>query len=321
MENKILLLLFIAGLAACQNRENQPGATVPKNELARPAATAFKKSNPQLGDYWYQGKAEVSRYELQQNRYADVHPGEAVLIFVTEDFLTDKQVKNENYTHPNSTPILKMNMTRKFTTGLYDYMIMSSVFTPVKVKDFPQTLKVATTTQEWCGHTYQQLNFRDGLYKNTLHSYFENEADQTTEVAYAILEDELFNRIRMNPDGLPTGQLNILPGTAIVRLLHLPFEALEATASLSAYAGTDFSGKNLKAYTIEYPRLNRTLEIVFQPEAPYIIEGWTDAYPSIMDRKVRKSVARRTKTILSPYWQKHDMKDRALRQELGLEGF
>ena len=29
----------------------------------------FKKSRPQLGDYWYQGKAELSRYELAQNRY------------------------------------------------------------------------------------------------------------------------------------------------------------------------------------------------------------------------------------------------------------
>ena len=321
MKNKILLLLFITSLLACQNKESQQDTAVSTNKLAKPAAMVFKKSNPQLGDYWYQGKAEVSRYELQQNRYADVHPGEAVVIFVTEDFLTDKQVKNENYTNPNSTPILKMNMIRKFTTGLYDYTIMSSVFTPVKVKDFPQTLKVATTTQEWCGHTYQQLNFLDGLYKNTLHSYFENEADQTTEVAYAILEDELFSRIRMNPDGLPTGKVDILPSTAITRLLHLPFKSLKATASLSTYTGTDFSGENLKAYTIEYPGLNRTLEIVFQPEAPYIIEGWTDAYPSIMDRKVRKSVARRAKTILTPYWQKNGKDDMALRRELGLEFF
>ncbi|MCB9039737.1 MAG: hypothetical protein H6557_24225 [Lewinellaceae bacterium] len=320
MKNTIIILLSMAALTACQNNRGQEKATAADAELARPAAMAFQQSPPKLGDYWYQGKAEISRYELQQNRYADVHPGEAVLIFVTEDFLTDKQVKNENYANPNSTPILKMNMIRKFPTGLYSYAIMSSVFTPTRVEEFPQTLKVATTTQEWCGHTYQQVNFQDGGYKNTLHSYFENEADQITKVKYAVLEDELFNRIRMNPEGLPTGTLQVLPATAMARLLHLPFEPLEAKASLSDYAGSDFSGEGLRMYTLEYPVLNRTLEIVFHSEAPYIIEGWADSYPSIMDRKVRKSIARRTKTIMSPYWQKHDKGDMALRKELGLEG-
>ncbi|MCB0546776.1 MAG: hypothetical protein KDD19_04260 [Phaeodactylibacter sp.] len=317
MKNFILLLLLLAGLGACHNQDT---SKVPDSQPALPAAMVFKGSHPKLGDYWYQGKGEVSRYELLQNRYSDVHPGEAILVFVTEDFLTDKQVKNDNYSNPNSTPILKMNMVRKFPTGLYSYAIMTSVFTPTKVKEHPQTLKVSTSTQEWCGNAYHQLNYRDGKYTSTLHSYFENEADQVTEVPYAILEDEIFNRIRMNPDGLPTGKLTALPGTAITRLLHLPFEPMEAEASLSAYTGNDFSGENLRLYSIRFPAMNRTLEIVFQAEAPYIIEGWTDAYPSLQDRKVRKSVARRTNTLLTPYWQKNKREDMALRQELGLEG-
>ena len=83
-----------------------------------------------LDKYWFQGKGEINVYELQQNRYNAVHPGQAVLIFVTEDFLTDKQVKNDNYRNPNSTPILKTNFLNRFTTGLYDYSLMTSVFTP-----------------------------------------------------------------------------------------------------------------------------------------------------------------------------------------------
>ncbi|MCB9296378.1 MAG: hypothetical protein H6559_25155 [Lewinellaceae bacterium] len=320
MKYTVISCLLAAALAACGSRENQKSDALSRNEPARPATMAFRQNPPRLSKYWYQGEAEVSRYALEQNRYADVHPGEAVLIFVTEDFLTDKQVKNENYTNPNSTPILKMNMTRRFPTGLYSYTIMTSVFTPARVEEFPQTLKVATTTQEWCGHTYQQVNFRDGQYKNTLHSYFENEADQITEVEYAVLEDELFNRIRMNPDGLPTGKLKVLPGTATCRLLHLPFEPMEAEARLAEYTGTQFSGKGLRAFTLRYPGLDRTLEIVFQPEAPYIIEGWTDAHPSLRDGVVRQSVARRTKTIKTAYWQKNRKEDMALRWELGLEG-
>ena len=48
-----------------------------------------------LDEYWYQGKAEISRFELQQSRYGEVHQGDAVMIFVTEDFRTDIQVKLE----------------------------------------------------------------------------------------------------------------------------------------------------------------------------------------------------------------------------------
>ena len=44
-------------------------------------------------DYWYSGEAELTRYELEQARYGEIHRGDAVLIFVTEDFRTDKQVK------------------------------------------------------------------------------------------------------------------------------------------------------------------------------------------------------------------------------------
>jgi len=39
-----------------------------------------------FSNYWYQGKAEVNVFDLQQSRYGEVRPGKAVMIFVTEDF-------------------------------------------------------------------------------------------------------------------------------------------------------------------------------------------------------------------------------------------
>ena len=77
--------------------------------------------------YWTQGKAEVNVYELSQNRYKDNHPGQLVSVFVTEDFLTDKQVKNETYTNPKSTWTFKNIQLRKFTTGIYDYSLFSRI--------------------------------------------------------------------------------------------------------------------------------------------------------------------------------------------------
>jgi hypothetical protein len=314
------LTMLALTLFSCQPGQQTDGqsSTAPQAQLAQNANYYFEAPSPGLGTYWYEGTAEISRYTLQQNRYADLHPGEVVAIFVTEDFLADKQVKNDNYTNPNSIPILKLNLLSRFTTGLYDYSIMSSIFTPANAKAYPQTLKVTLASQDWCGQSFLQLNFRDGQYRCSSYSYFENEADTQVDMPYAILEDELFNRIRINPDGLPTGQFAILPSAAILRLLHLPCKPQPAEASLGDYDGSDFKGENLLAYTIQYPQLKRSLQIVFHAEAPYIIEGWTDAYPSISDKKQRTTIARRAKTIKSKYWQQHGLEDTALRKELGL---
>ena len=54
-------------------------------------------NNVAVNNYWSQGKAEVNVYEVSQNRYQENHSGQLVSVFVTEDFLTDKQVKNEHY--------------------------------------------------------------------------------------------------------------------------------------------------------------------------------------------------------------------------------
>ena len=47
-------------------------------------------------NYWYQGKAEVASYKLEQARYGEMRDGHAVLVFVTEDFSKSKQVKLDN---------------------------------------------------------------------------------------------------------------------------------------------------------------------------------------------------------------------------------
>ena len=125
----------------------------------------FGKSSPILGSYWYQGKAELTSYELDQARYRDNHPGEVVLIQVTEDFLTDKQVKNDHYKNPNSIPILKTNLMKKFTTGLYDYSIMNSVFTSVDPAYGIKTLKTTFSSQDWCGQSFLQANLRNKQYE------------------------------------------------------------------------------------------------------------------------------------------------------------
>lgn len=311
----LVVLLSITLLAACQSATNEQDVNGPA-VLVNQTDT---KENKELSEQWYEGKAEITSYTLSQNRYQDVHPGQAVLIFVTEDFLTDKQVKNDNYTNSNSTPILKMNRVLDFPTGIYDYHIMTSVFTPVKTQEYPHTLKVTNSTTEWCGQVFTQLNYEKGHYRSQLFSYFESEGDREVKVKAALLEDEVFNRIRMQPAALPTGKVKMLPGATFLRLAHRKMEVVDAKATMTTYEGTDFEGDDLMVYTITYPTYNRDLEIVFEKAAPHAIVGWKDTYPSAFDQQPRTSIAKRKKTLWTAYWNQNSINDMAMREKLDLD--
>jgi hypothetical protein len=287
------------------------------NPLAKNTHLPVSDTVPGLSAYWRQGKAEISRFEIMQHRYRDLHPGEVVLIMVTEDFLEDRQVKNDRYQSLNSLPVLKTNLIHRFTTGIYDYAVMTSVFTPEQSGKHPHTLKVTHSSQDWCGQTFMQINFDGKAYRTQVRSYFEDEGDEDSAVPTAMLEDELFNRIRLNPNGLPQGKIKVLPSATIVRLLHKPFEAQEVTATLEPYSGNEFPGEALMLYRLKFPELKRSLEIAFEKAPPYHIAGWADEYPGF-DGKSRRTLVRRTHILLDDYWKHNGAEDTAMRKLLGI---
>ena len=267
-------------------------------------------------EYWYEGKAELTRYHLKQARYGEIHEGEAVLIFVTEDFLTDKQVKYEGGPRGgNVEPVLKLNFTKKFFTGLYPYSMMTSIFTPVNTNK--KTLKVATSSQEWCGHTYTQLNLKADHYKGILHSYFMNEADQNFKVDADLLESELWNLIRLNPKKLPTGEIELLSGTFDLRLRHLDNRSTKAIASIQEVESEDFPGLSLKSYRVDYINIDRTLEIIFEESFPHQIVGWSETVKRGPNTLTTKAV--KTHQIKEAYWTKNGVSDSVFRKELGMD--
>lgn len=313
----IFSLIIILSLTSCKPNSSQ---TVGSNNTleAQGLFTSEKKSNNHLDPYWTQGKAELNRFALEQNRYKDVHPGDVVLIFVSEDFLTDKQVKNDYYQNPNSTQVIKTNMLRRFTTGIYDYSMMTSVFTPSDTENYPHTLKVSMTGQDWCGHVFQQYNYIDDAYRLQLFSYFENEGDKLVELPGVMLEDEIWNRIRLNPEELPVGEFDMIPSSVVSRLMHYKLKPYSVVTEKGAYKGSDFEGENLQAYKIDYPDWDRSLEIVFEGNSPYKIVGWKDVYPSVFDKEPRKTVARLTHQVMEPYWGQNSLADIEMRKSLGL---
>ncbi len=269
----------------------------------------------EFSNYWYQGKAEVSSYKLNQARYGAMYPGHAVLIFVTEDFSEDKHVKLDDPAQAGSDAIkvMKLNKTKKFDTGIYPYAMMTSVFTPLNTKGYPHSLKATTSSQEWCGQSFTQLSLDGSSYQAQLFSYFEAEGDQEMKLDAVLLEDEVWNQIRINPASLPNGEIDIIPGTMYQRLSHEPLKVVKANANLTHEAGQS-------AFTLDYPTLNRTLIIHFNTDFPHQITAWEETFMSGFGEKSQTLTTTATldKSIMTDYWTKNTPQDSVFRQELNL---
>lgn len=267
-------------------------------------------------DYWYNHGAEITRYRLEQARYGEIHRGDAVLIFVTESFLPDKQVKADDpESHQKIIPILKLNFTKKFYTGIYPYSIMSSTFTPINIEQYPHTLKVAASTQEWCGQVYSQLNIRGNIYKILTLSYFEKEVSDLFELDTAFLEDEVWTRIRIDPATLPQGTIKMIPGLLTARLRHRNLKVEPVKASLIK------KGEDLSSYILDYKESKRKLVINFNKYFPHEIVSWEETYKSGKGNKARLLTTKAVKThsLMTDYWNKNTSKDAYLREQLGLQ--
>jgi hypothetical protein len=288
----LLLLNF-----SCKNEtSNQVSKKTEKIEKEkRVLSQSFKK-------YWYNGSAEISSYSLTQSRYGELRTGEAVLVYVTEDFLPNIQVKAD-LRSDSTKAVLKLNSLKRFYTGVYPYSIMQSVFTPVKQKS--SAFKVSSSVQEWCGHNYKQINNKQDFYI-TSHSYFEGEADENFKLKKGLLENDIWTKLRINPKELPEGKFKMIPSLEYLTLKHKELKYYEAIGCI-----TD------STYSLVYPNLERFLQIKFEKDFPYHIKEWEEHYKRNDSNFITK--AKVNKTLNIPYWSLNKVKDSIYRSELNLK--
>jgi len=254
-------------------------------------STAYEEID--LSSYWYTGQGEVNVYDLEMNRYNGIHPGEAVLIQVSEDFLLDAQVKSDQGQTENSIPVIKTNLIERFSTGIYDYSVMTSCFTQASQAN--HTIKITSSSQDWCGQTFVQANYEAGDHVVKSFSYFQTEGDQEKKVDAELLEDEIFNLIRINPENIPTGKVSILPSMRMIRNMHLPIAPVEAHIKMKEKDGQMVLDMTMLS-------LDRKKSITFQKEAPHYILQWEDSYPSAFDHQVRTTKATLRSRHMLDYW-------------------
>jgi hypothetical protein len=296
-EFHLMLLVFL--FFSCGNSVSSQNGKVHLYE-----SEAFK-------NYWYSGKAEVNSYSLQQSRYGETREGKAVLIFVTEDFSQKKQVKLDEPEKAGSDKmsVLKMNFTKNFITGIYPYSMMLSVFTPISRNQFQNTVKTTMSSQEWCGQVFTQLNLKNKKYNLQSNSYFEKEGDESKELKIVLLEDELWNLIRLDPENLPTGKVEIIPGSFFSRLLHVDVAVQEAVITKEQQAQEI-------VYSISVPAHNRSLSIHFDKNFPHKILSWEENF--VERGKTVQTKAVLDKTLFTDYWTKNKNEFIGLRDSLGL---
>jgi len=283
--------------------EEPTSVALPGLETSEAAAAA----RPDFDRYWYYGKAELNRYEVQQSRYGALHRAETVLIFVTEDFLRTKQVKFEGKGDPNDVvSVLKLNLYQHFFTGVYPYTLMTSIFSPAKQpREAP--LKLTFSASEWCGQTFMQLNRRGDSFQIEERSYFEAEGDRDSTQPVTLVEDALWTRIRRDPSALPLGRIELLPAMRHVRLDHVPLRAMTAEASLSREQG------GRRTYRVKYDS-GRELAIHFETRFPRRITGFEETPTA----GAPTTVGKLSRSIMLPYWEKHGPGDHVYRKALGM---
>jgi hypothetical protein len=179
-------LLACAGAAGC-GAPATDGPQEVETFRSAPVAEGFWEA-------WGDGQAELNGYRLVQPRYGQERVGEAVLVFVTETFAEEARVKSDGG-HPDEFPVMKLNDMRDFQTGIYDYHAMTSSFLGLGGDQvYGQPVKTSFSMQEWCGHQYAQWITRDGAVHESLHSYWDGEADRELRLdipAGAIFADSL----------------------------------------------------------------------------------------------------------------------------------
>lgn len=305
------IYLFAVGVLLITSCNSNNSIT---NKLTNPSSSSSESvtgsSTQEDADYWYHNKAEITSYKLTQARYGELHEGTAVFVFVTEPFSPSSNSKADTK-HSDNVSVLKLNQTRKFTTGIYPYSIMTSTFFPFKQGD--HSLKISSSCQEWCGHNYMELQNKKRNFKVKLDSYFEGESFSNTEMDKAFLEDDIWSMIKIRNKNLPTGKLKMYPPMSYARLAHIKYKSYGCEVSI-------LPGDNYNTYRLHYPELDRTVTVNYLNRGTFEIRGWTETYYDGFgsDRKILTTIGEKMKTINSAYWNKHHLADSTMRKELNL---
>ena len=222
-----------------------------------------QETNKTFIDYWKNNKIEITKFDLKED---SISVGEGFLSF------SISYVKGVNKT--DSIQVLHSDFTGKIRKKNYDYSAITSAYLPLNLTIRPHAMKVMNSVQESMNNSFLALSQIPKSYEIESKNTFKEKIKEHIIVERKNLEDELWAKIRMNPNDLPTGDVEMIPSFAYWQSVRKSPNIYEAKAELQNYVGTEFTGKKLRMYTLDYPDLKRNLSIIFEEEFPFEIVGW-----------------------------------------------
>ena len=269
---------------------------------------------------WYDGNAEISVYDLSESRYREVRKGKRTMVFVTEPMRLASHIKpDKKLSNSEKVDVIKLNDIRKFNTGIYDYSVMTSVFSSVDhTKSIPLlgTMKVSFTAQEWCGNVFEILKRNDNRYGGKLYSYFEIDGEPTHNVIFnerTEPEDNLWIFIReLKGPVLKSGEemeINIIPSSWDRRKRHLPITVQRAKLFKEKFGNIKTAAGKFESnlFTWSYP--GQKVRVWVESDYPHRILKWEEKDGS------RGILAA---TMRQPYWKQNRNQDQVIRKRLTL---
>lgn len=255
---------------------------------------------------WADGKAELSGYHATVPRYRALHDAELVLVYVTEPLDRETLIKDDAAPAPRRLPVMKLNISLKFQTGIYPYSVLTSVFAPVDgyFDERFAPAKLTMTAQEWCGHVFEGMWVGPSAYAREGISYFADEGEVRETVSTApgaLYEDALLIQLR-ELDGPFLGGAaewhgEVIPSLWRTRRTHAPARPLRAT--ITRAAGT---------FTLRFDESGFTRTFEVEQAGAHRILAW---------RTSDGEDVRIMRTARLAYWRMHDPGDEAHREEIG----
>ena len=285
------------------------------------AALPPASNNVDFWKHWGDGKGELCSYRIVVSRYGELREGWSVLVFVTEDISRTTRLKAESaaIAQQDRVPVLKLNRTIKFTTGIYDYSLLTSIFSGVAAEPGRpafEPLKISFSAQEWCGHVFQMLVPQRDHVTLTLHSYFESDGEQQRDLklpAHASFEDNLPIWIReLDGEKLSAGQrreLQILPSAWSLRVAHQEISFQPGWIMKEEGEAVRTAEGNVPAWLWTWQVGERQEKYWVEKAYPHRILKWNSS---------DGGKGELMKSMRLPYWQLHRNADAVYREQLGV---
>lgn len=285
--------------------------TMPRSSVLMTAPGNVASSS--FRDRWFDGNAELSGYHVTQPRYGELRSGELVLTYVTEPMNKATRIKDDDAAQHNRLEVIKLNANLSFLTGIYPYSVMTSVFSPIDrwPGDEPfSPLKITTTIQEWCGHTFHAIWPGDAHIAENLMSYFASEGEVRRQIPRpdnTVFEDALLIQLRELDGPFANGgpwSGSVVPSLWRLRRAHVPLEPVAATITRRS---TEKNGLAITEFTLTMGAYTKVFDVEAAKERRIL--GWTTS---------DGETARLLSTAKLPYWQLNHTGDESHRSDLGL---